>query len=103
MFFYTVSCTFTDASVAERWLAWLRHPHLQDVLDAGATSARAVRLDTDGEVTIEVHYTFADRAAFEAYERDHAARLRAEGLEAFPLDLGLTYSRRTGEIVAQMA
>jgi len=95
MFRYVVSCTFTDPSVAERWLAWLRDQHLQDVVDAGARSARVVRLDGE-PLTLEAHYAFDDRQAFAAYERDHAPRLRSEGLELFPLELGLTYSRRTG-------
>lgn len=96
---YTVRCSFTDPDVAERWLAWLRDPHLQDVLDAGAASATVVRLDGE-PLTLEARYVFADRAAFQAYERDHAPRLRAEGLAAFPLELGLTYSRSVGDVVA---
>ena len=95
---YTVSCTFTDPAVAERWLGWLRDGHLADVVAAGAERADAVRLDGD-RVCCEARYTFASRAAFEAYERDHAPRLREEGLALFPLDLGLDYSRSVGEIV----
>lgn len=96
---YTVSCTFTDPDVATRWLAWLRDGHLADVVAAGAESAFAVRLDGE-PVRCEARYTFASRNAFEIYEREHAPRLRAEGLELFPLDLGLEYSRSVGEILA---
>ena len=97
---YTVSCAFTDPAVAERWLGWLREGHLADVLAAGAESADAVRLDGE-PVTCQARYTFSSRAAFDAYERDHAPRLREEGLILFPLDLGLTYSRSIGEIVIE--
>lgn len=96
---YTVACTFSDAGVARRWLAWLEGEHFADVCAAGAVSAEAVRLDGD-PVTYEARYTFPSRPAFEVYERNHAPRLRAEGLARFPLDLGLTYSRTVGESVA---
>lgn len=96
---YTVSCSFTDPAVAGRWMDWLRDGHLADVVAAGAESAYAVKLDGD-PVRCEARYTFADRAAFDRYEREHAPRLREEGLSLFPLDLGLSYSRSVGEIIA---
>lgn len=96
---YTVSCTFTDPEVAASWAAWLRDGHLADVCAAGALDAHAVKIDGP-EPRYEAHYRFASRAAFEAYERDHAPRLRAEGLAKFPLELGLTYERSVGEIVS---
>ena len=97
---YTVSCTFTDPSVAEEWLLWLRDGHLADVIDGGAESAYVVHIDGD-PLTCEARYVFPSREAFEGYERNHAARLRAEGSELFPLDLGLEYSRSVGEIVIE--
>ncbi|MEM6794913.1 MAG: DUF4286 family protein [Acidobacteriota bacterium] len=98
---YTVSCRFTDPEVAERWLTWLREGHLADVVVAGASTAVAVRLDGD-PVRCEARYLFDSRKAFEAYEREHAPRLRAEGLELFPLELGLEYSRSVGEILHEI-
>jgi len=98
MFAYTVRCAFTDPQVAEEWLAWMRDEHFADVIAAGAQRAELVRLDGD-PITCECRYRFADRPAFERYEREQAPRLRAEGLERFPLDRGLTYSRSTGEVV----
>ena len=68
------------------------------MIACGAIAADIVRLDCD-LTTFEIRYLFASRAAFEEYEREHAPRLRREGLEKFPLELGLTYHRRTGEIV----
>ena len=100
MFRYVVTATFADPAVAERWLAWMRDGHLQDVLDAGAQSGEAIRLDGE-PLTLEAHFRFADRAAFEAYERDGAPRLRAEGLELFPPEAGVTYRRRTGEVAVR--
>lgn len=98
---YTVACTFKDPAIARAWLKWLEDGHLADVCAAGAHHAEAVRLDGEGpELTYEARYRFASRAAFEAYERDHAPRLRAEGLARFPLELGLEYRRTVGESVA---
>lgn len=105
MIAYTVSCAFTDASVAARWIAWLEQEHLDDVLDAGAASAEVVRMerapDEAAACRCEVRYRFASREAFDAYEREHAPGLREEGLRRFPLALGLTYARSVGDVVAQ--
>jgi hypothetical protein len=100
MFSYTVSCRFapTAREVVEPWLNWLRREHLADVCAAGARSAVVVRLD-ESEPGYEIRYEFESREAFERYEADHAPRLRAEGLSRFPLDLGLKYTRQTGEIL----
>lgn len=102
MFAYTVACTFTDPDVAGHWLDWLRDEHLADVIAAGATSAQVVEIDgvPEGTIRYEARYLYSSREAFERYEKDHAPRLRAEGLERFPLDLGLTYERSIGEVVA---
>ena len=80
-----------------RAIAWLRDGHARELLDAGATSAEILRLEGE-EIRCEVHYRFPSRAAFETYEREHAPRLRAEGLERFPPALGLRYARRSGEL-----
>jgi hypothetical protein len=98
MFAYTVHCTFEDEATALEWIAWLEVEHVADVIAAGALGGQVVRLDGD-PVRCEVRYRFADRAAFEAYEREHAPRLREEGLGRFPLERGLRYTRTTGEIV----
>jgi hypothetical protein len=103
MFAYTVTCTFDDAAVADEWIAWLRDEHLRDVCEAGALDAQVARMDgeQEGKAIVQVRYHFADRDAFARYERDHAPRLREEGLKRFPLEQGLAYTRSTGEIVAQ--
>lgn len=98
-FVYRVRCTFTDAAVADRWVDWLKRTHLDEVVEAGAESAEVLQLDGDA-VCFEAVYRFKDRAAFERYEAEHAPRLRQDGLERFPLALGLTYMRTTGTIVS---
>ena len=96
MFTYTVRCTFETEAVAHEWIAWLRNGHLADVLAAGAVDAEVVRPD-GAAIQAEVRYHFASREAFVVYERDHAPRLRAEGLKRFPPERGLIYERFTGE------
>jgi len=99
MFAYTVRCEFDDAEVAQRWLAWMEREHLADVCAAGARRAEAIRFD-GAPTCCEVRYTFDSREAYETYVRGQAPRLRAEGLKRFPMELGLRYSRSTGEVVA---
>ena len=96
-FAYTVRCTAATREIADAFRTWLVEGHLRDVCDAGASRAEVVELD-DG-LTLESRYIFDSRAAFEAYERDHAARLRAEGLALFPA--GVAFTRTTGDLVFQ--
>ena len=104
MFAYTVACEFTDPAVADEWLDWLIGEHLAQVVAAGALDADVVRIDSGpgaAPIRCEARYRFASRAAFGEYERDHAPRLRADGLARFPPERGLRYERSTGEIVAR--
>ena len=99
MIAYTVRCTFDDPAVMNEWMAWLVDGHIADVCAAGALDGTIVKLDGEPN-RVEVRYTFASREVFETYERDHAPRLREEGLQRFPLELGLKYERSVGEIVS---
>jgi hypothetical protein len=97
---YTVYTTFTDSSLADAWLRWLRGGHIAEVLAGGALDAEIVELDsTTSERSFAVRYHFASRETFAAYERDHAPRLRAEGLKLFPVEKGVTYRRTVGVVV----
>ncbi len=87
---YTVAVTFADAALADEWLRWLKGGHLADVLAGGAVEAEVVELDGPPR-SFEARYRFPSQRAFEAYERDHAPRLRAEGLRLFPVEKGVTY------------
>ena len=73
-----------DADVAEAYAAWLL-AHVPDVLATGCFTRADVfdePLD-DGAARLTTHYHAADAEAFARYERDHAPRLRAEGLARF--------------------
>lgn len=99
-FRYTVRCIIENGGtdLADAWLDWMYGEHLGQVLASGARSAEIVRLD--GPVTtFEARYVFASRQEFQHYERDHAPRLRADGLRRFPPESGIRFERTTGEIV----
>jgi hypothetical protein len=96
---YTVGVTFVDGQMANAWLDWLAGGHVAEVLAGGAVRADLLALDGDG-LEFEVRYQFPSREAFQAYERLHAPRLRAEGLALFPPDRGVSYRRTVGDVLA---
>src|SRR5438552_11690818 len=87
-----------DADVAAAYRAWLQ-PHIQQIL-AIPGFARAelyAEDDAEGHQVWTVRYHLDTRAALEAYLRDHARRLRAEGQERFGGKFSAT--RRVSELV----
>lgn len=96
-FAYSVLADFDDPAVAEEWVHWLVDGHLDDVVKAGAQAAELVRW---GPLRLESRYRFESPEAFATYERDHAPKLRAEGLQKFPPSRGIRMTRSTGEILA---
>ncbi len=97
---YTVRCTFTDHSVAPKWLEWLEQEHLQEVLDGGAHQAVVYQMDGE-DLTYEIRYEFLDRNKFDEYEQKYAPELRKKGLDRFPLSLGLEYQRTVATAIAK--
>jgi antibiotic biosynthesis monooxygenase (ABM) superfamily enzyme len=89
-----------DAEVADAYRAWL-DPHVREILAIpGFTGAEL--LVEDGEAGRRVYcvrYHLADRAALEAYLRDHAPRLRADAQVRF--GDRFTATRRVSELVAE--
>jgi len=102
---YAVVAACPTGAIAAEYLEWLTEGgHLQAVRDAGALTAQAVRLDPPPNappkpIRVMSLYTFESRHAFEQYEREHAPRLRAEGVEKFG-DSGITFTREHGEVIA---
>jgi len=98
---YTVRATCNDLAQRGRFLAWLAPDHVEAVKAGGADSVRITLYDPEtpgGRPALETQYTFPSRKAFEAYLRDHAPALRADGLKHFPPESGVTFERRTGEL-----
>src|SRR5262249_27467250 len=95
---YTVAVTFPDRSIADAWLVWLRGGPIAAALAGGAPSAEIIEMDGE-PLSFEIRYHFPSREAFALYERDHAPRLRAEGLKLFPTEKGIRYRRTTGWLI----
>ncbi|MFC0676592.1 DUF4286 family protein [Lysobacter korlensis] len=76
-----------ERELRDDYLAWLR-PHIDEIcaLD-GFTGASCFELreppPSAGRVGFCVQYRLVDAAALEAYLRDHAPRLRADGVARF--------------------
>ena len=76
-----------DADIAPAFVAWLPG-HVAELLALpGFLAAETSRVEEppppDGEVALCVRYRLRDRAALDAYLRDHAERLRGDGLGRF--------------------
>jgi len=76
-----------DASIRDAYLDWLG-PHMRELCALpGFTDARLFEVDEPGadagRVSLCAHYLLDDMAALDAYLRDHAPRLRADGEARF--------------------
>lgn len=102
---YAVTASLPDEPLRDEYVAWLTGGHVQDVIAAGAIEARVVVLDPEppsspGEnatFRVESVYIFPTRQALETYFRDHAPRLRAQGVARFA-SRGVTFQRRIGRV-----
>lgn len=76
-----------DANIASEYRAWLREHVAEICALPGFTGAQPFDvLDpaaADGRVQLCVQYALTDAAALETYLRDHAPRLRADGMARF--------------------
>ena len=106
-FVYLVSCEFDDVALRRIFEDWLKHEHIREVLAAGAVSAEIFRYDVESKANgaaqkprLDILYRFASRASFDAYERDHAPRLRESGKQRFPY--GVSFVRQTGMTTATL-
>ena len=102
---YTVRATLPTVQQRGRYLSWLSPSHIMQLIAGGATSARVVlpdRASDTAPAVVETQYVFPSRKAFDAYVRDHAPALRADGLKHFPPESGVTYERQVAEIAAEL-
>jgi hypothetical protein len=84
--------------VLERYVDWLTRGHVQQVLAGGALSVQVVRL-SEPPLSVQSRYEFLTPDAYQRYLRDHAPRLRAEGLALFGPQTGVVFRREVGTIV----
>ncbi len=91
-----------EPAIADDYRAWL-DGHITEILAIpGFIGAELLAEDSDdGRRVWTVRYHLADRAALEAYLRDHAPRLRADGAARFGDRFRAT--RRVSELVRRFA
>jgi hypothetical protein len=96
-----VTAVLPDEDTRKAYVAWMQGGHLAQVVQAGAISAQLVAVD-DPARPLEVCsiYTFPSRESFDVYLRDHAPRLRADGLSRFGAQTGVKFRRQVGTILA---
>ncbi|MDN3665090.1 DUF4286 family protein [Algibacter miyuki] len=85
MIIYNVTSNI-DESIHADWLTWIK-AHIPKVLATGkfdkATLSKVLVEEDMGGVTYSVQYRSYSREALDAYYRDDADKLRAEGLQKF--------------------
>jgi hypothetical protein len=101
---YTVIAETDSEATMRAYVDWLTGGHIRDVINAGASSAALILLDSeeDGIHRAEMRYVFGSREAFEAYERGPAVALREEGISLFgpKSEHPVRFRRTLGGVVA---
>ena len=86
MIIYNVTIN-VDESIHSAWLKWMQHKHINDVLKTGLfTKAKLVKVLVEEEMggtTYAVQYFTDSKEKLENYYKNHAPRLREEGLSLF--------------------
>ena len=86
MIIYNVTSNIHE-SVHEKWMIWMQHKHIPEVLATGKfTSARMVRVlieEEMGGTTYSVQYITDSKATLEKYYQEDAPKLREEGIKLF--------------------
>jgi hypothetical protein len=75
-----------DAAIANEYRAWLNRHTAELLALPGFLDARIFDLlepASPGRVGLCVQYTLRDRGAYDAYLRDHAERVRGDGVARF--------------------
>jgi hypothetical protein len=85
MYIYNVTVNVDD-SIHTEWLLWIKE-HIPQVLATGkfdkATLTKVLVEEDLGGQTYSIQYRSYSREALDAYYRDDADKLRAEGLKKF--------------------
>ncbi|WP_291101046.1 MULTISPECIES: DUF4286 family protein [unclassified Flavobacterium] len=86
MIIYNVTTNIHE-SVHEKWMIWMQHKHIPEVLATGKfSSARMVRVlieEEMGGTTYSVQYTTDSKATLEKYYQEDAPKLRDEAMQLF--------------------
>jgi len=85
MIIYNVTVN-VDETIHKEWLKWIKE-HIPQVLATGkfekATFSRVLVEEDMGGITYSIQYRSYSREALDAYYKEDAERLRADGLKRF--------------------
>ncbi|NMH88936.1 DUF4286 family protein [Flavivirga algicola] len=85
MIIYNVTANI-DESIHDEWLAWIKE-HIPQVLATGkfekATLSKVLVEEDMGGITYSIQYRSYSREALEAYYKEDAEKLRADGMKKF--------------------
>lgn len=86
MIIYNVTTNIHE-SVHDKWMIWMQHKHIPEMLACGKfTAARLVRVMVEeemGGVTYSVQYETDSKETLDKYYREDAPKLREEGVRLF--------------------
>ncbi|HSN47167.1 MAG TPA: DUF4286 family protein [Flavobacterium sp.] len=86
MIIYNVTTNIHE-SVHEKWMIWMQHKHIPEMLATGKfSSARMVRVlieEEMGGTTYSIQYITDSKATLEKYYQEDAPKLRDEALQLF--------------------
>jgi Domain of unknown function (DUF4286) len=86
MIIYNVTTNIHE-SVHEKWMIWMQHKHIPEMLATGKfSSARMVRVlieEEMGGTTYSVQYTTDSKETLQKYYQEDAPKLRDEALQLF--------------------
>jgi hypothetical protein len=100
---YTVIVDLPDVQTRKGYVQWLANDHLAKVIDGGAIGADVIEIDADRVAQVEIRYKFANMADLDVYLRDHAPKLRAEGLAKWGSVAGMSIRRTIGSAAICLA
>ena len=86
MIIYNIT-TNVDESVHERWIDWMQHEHIPEMIATGKfTKARLVKVlvtEEMGGTTYSVQFYCDSKISLEKYYQEDAERLRAKTISVF--------------------
>jgi phosphoribosylamine-glycine ligase len=86
MIIYNVTTNIHE-SVHEKWMIWMQHKHIPEMLATGkfssAKMARVLIEEEMGGVTYSVQYATDGRETLQKYYQEDAPALREEGVKLF--------------------
>ncbi|MDX1836976.1 DUF4286 domain-containing protein [Legionella taurinensis] len=85
MLIYEVNLT-VEVAIVEAFMGWLK-PHIQELLGFEGFLNAMVSMDSESQTserrTLVVHYYLASEDHYHNYIRDHAPRMRQDGIDRF--------------------